>query len=89
MAIDTRSSTPAGGADERPKADDDARRPRPPSDSGTEDGSDRLVPEMTAPTATREDDARFEAVTLEDVKRVAAKYLSADKFVISIVKPGQ
>lgn len=35
------------------------------------------------------DDARYEAVTLEDVKRVAAKYLSADKFVISIVKPGQ
>ena len=35
------------------------------------------------------DDAKYEAVTLEDVKRVAARYLSEDKFVISVVKPGK
>jgi len=35
------------------------------------------------------DDARYEAVTLEDVKRVAAKILAEDKFVISVVKPGK
>jgi zinc protease len=35
------------------------------------------------------DDAKYEAVTLEDVKRVAAKILAEDKFVISVVKPGK
>jgi zinc protease len=35
------------------------------------------------------DDAQYEAVTLDDVKRVAAKVLAEDKFVISIVKPGR
>ena len=34
-------------------------------------------------------DAQYEAVTLEDVKRVAAKALAEDKFVISVVKPGK
>ena len=33
------------------------------------------------------DDAQYEAVTLDDVKRVAAKVISEDKFVISVVKP--
>ena len=33
--------------------------------------------------------AKYEAVTLEDVKRVAAKILAEDKFVISVVKPGK
>ncbi len=35
------------------------------------------------------DDAKYESVTLEDVKRVAAKILAEDKFVISVVKPGK
>ena len=35
------------------------------------------------------DDAKYEAVTLADVKRVAAKILAEDKFVISVVKPGK
>jgi len=35
------------------------------------------------------DDAKYEAVTLKDVKRVAAKILAEDKFVISVVKPGK
>ncbi len=35
------------------------------------------------------DDAQYEAVTLADVKRVAAKVLREDKFVISVVKPGK
>ncbi|HEY3762236.1 MAG TPA: pitrilysin family protein [Verrucomicrobiae bacterium] len=33
------------------------------------------------------DDAKFEAVTLEQIKTVAQKYLTPDKFVVSIVKP--
>jgi zinc protease len=33
------------------------------------------------------DDAKYESVTLDDVKRVAAKVLTEDKFVISVVKP--
>jgi predicted Zn-dependent peptidase len=35
------------------------------------------------------DDAKYEFVTLEDVKRVAAKILAEDKLVISVVKPGK
>jgi zinc protease len=35
------------------------------------------------------DDAKYEAVTLADVKRAAAKVLAEDKFVISVVKPGK
>lgn len=35
-----------------------------------------------------QDDVKYEAVTLEDVKRVAAKILTEDKFVISVVRPG-
>jgi len=34
------------------------------------------------------EDAKYEAVTLDDVKRVAAKVLIEDRFVISVVKPG-
>jgi zinc protease len=34
-----------------------------------------------------QDDAQYEAVTLDDVKRVAAMVLSEDKFVISVVQP--
>jgi zinc protease len=33
------------------------------------------------------DDAKFEAVTLEQVKAVAQKYLNPDAFVVSVVKP--
>ncbi len=33
------------------------------------------------------DDAKFEAVTLEEVKAVAQKYLKQDAFVVSVVKP--
>jgi zinc protease len=33
------------------------------------------------------DDARYEAVTLEEVKAVAQKYLKADAMVISVVRP--
>ena len=33
------------------------------------------------------DDARYEAITLEDIKAVAQKYLRDDAMVISIVKP--
>jgi zinc protease len=35
------------------------------------------------------DDAQYESVKLDDVKRVAAKVLAEDKFVISVVKPGK
>ena len=35
------------------------------------------------------DDARYEAVTLDDVKRVAKKYLAEEKFVISVVQPSK
>ena len=36
---------------------------------------------------TELDDAKFEAVTLEQVKAVAQKYLKPDAFVVSVVKP--
>ena len=36
---------------------------------------------------TELDDAKFEAVTLEQVKAVAQKYLKPDGFVVSVVKP--
>ena len=32
------------------------------------------------------DDARYEAVTLEEIKAAAKKYLTPDKFSVSIVK---
>ena len=35
------------------------------------------------------EDAKYEAVTLAQVKAVAKKYLKADAFVITVVKPGQ
>ena len=33
------------------------------------------------------DDAKYEAVTLEEIKAAAQKYLKPDAFVVSIVKP--
>src|SRR5687767_10476995 len=62
MAIDTRSSTSAGGADDAPAGS----RPGEPAEApGTAGASERLVPEMTASTAsTVEHDARFEAEAL-------------------------
>ena len=33
------------------------------------------------------EDAQFEAVTLEDIKKVCATYLRKDSYVISIVQP--
>ena len=74
MAIDTRSSTPAGGADEHPEQAGDTGGTGPLAEPGTADDSERLVPEMTVPTATREGDARFEAEALpflDDVYRFA------------------
>jgi zinc protease len=35
------------------------------------------------------DDARYESVTLEDIRRITKKYLSEEKFVISVVQPGK
>ena len=35
------------------------------------------------------DDARYETVTLEDIRRITKKYLSEEKFVISVVQPGK
>jgi len=35
------------------------------------------------------DDARYEAVTLDDIRRITKKYLSEEKFVISVVQPGK
>jgi RNA polymerase sigma-70 factor (ECF subfamily) len=65
MAIDTRSDGTAGGAGEPAGGDGAALRPPPSSPAGTNDDSDRLVPEMTASSnVTREGDLRFEA---EDV----------------------
>ena len=75
MAIDTRSSTPAGGAEGVPPGGAESRRSRPISPAGTDDDPERLVPEMTAPpNTTREGDARFEAEALpfiDDVYRFA------------------
>lgn len=75
MAIDTRSGTSAGGAEEVPGGDGAARRPPAPADVGTKDEPERLVPEMTASSnITREADVRFEAEALpfiDDVYRFA------------------
>jgi RNA polymerase sigma-70 factor, ECF subfamily len=78
MAIDTRSGTPAGGADDPHNGGDAANRgPQqgPAAGSGTDDAADRLVPEMTTPTtAPTESDLRFEAEALpwmDDVYRFA------------------
>jgi RNA polymerase sigma-70 factor (ECF subfamily) len=75
MAIDTRSSTSAGGAEEAPGGD--GLPPRPPADpdAGTKDEPERLVAEMSAsPSPTREEDVRFESEALpfiDDVYRFA------------------
>jgi len=37
--------------------------------------------------AYKEQEAKYQAVTLEDVKKAAQKYFSKDKFVVSIVRP--
>ena len=37
--------------------------------------------------AYKEQEAKYQAVTLEDVKKAAQKYLSKDKFVVTVVKP--
>jgi len=75
MAIDTRSSTSAGGAEEAPGGGRSPRPPSPEADVGTKDIPGRLVPEMTAsPNTTREGDVRFEAEALpfiDDVYRFA------------------
>ena len=78
MAIDTRSGTPAGGADDRSGASDVERAPpeqRSPRDSGTADAEGRLVSEMVAPRAApTEHDRRFDAEALpwiDDVYRFA------------------
>lgn len=75
MAIDTRSNTSAGGADDGPGGDGAAQRPPPVADPGTNTEPGRLIPEMTVPsTMTREADLRFEAEALpfiDDVYRFA------------------
>ena len=35
------------------------------------------------------DDAQYEAVTLEQIKAVAEKYLKAEASVVAVVKPGK
>ena len=79
MAIDTRSGTPAGGADDQRGADD-GPGPAPPErapvgDPGTAETEDRLVSETGAPSAApTENDLRFEAEALpwmDDVYRFA------------------
>jgi RNA polymerase sigma-70 factor, ECF subfamily len=75
MAIDTRSSTSAGGADEGLPDRGASERPPPGAGPGTNDEDPRLLGEMTASTnTTREGDLRFEAEALpyiDDVYRFA------------------
>ena len=75
MAIDTRSSTSAGGAEEVPGGDGALGRPPSDADVGTKQASERLVPETSvSPSATREEDVRFESEALpfiDDVYRFA------------------
>jgi len=79
MAIDTRSSTPAGGADGQRGEDDGAGRAPPEraplTDAGTADTGDRLMSETIAPIGNpSENDLRFEAEALpwiDDVYRFA------------------
>jgi RNA polymerase sigma-70 factor (ECF subfamily) len=75
MAIDTRSDGTAGGAGELAGGDGAGLRPPSSSAAGTNDDSDRLVPEMTASSdVRREGDLRFEAEALpyiDDVYRFA------------------
>ena len=79
MAIDTRSGTPAGGADDQRGADNGPERAPPErapvGDSGTAETGDRLVSETGAPSAAPpENDLRFEAEALpwmDDVYRFA------------------
>ena len=35
------------------------------------------------------DDARYESVTLDEIRRITKKCLSEEKFVISVVQPGK
>jgi RNA polymerase sigma-70 factor (ECF subfamily) len=79
MAIDTRSGTPAGGADDQRGADNGPERApperAPAGDSGTAETGDRLVSETDVPSAApTETDLRFEAEALpwmDDVYRFA------------------
>lgn len=75
MAIDTRSSTSAGGADDAPNGDSALQRSPPEEPAGTNADDTRLVDEMTASSnTTREGDLRFEAEALpyiDDVYRFA------------------
>ena len=75
MAIDTRSSTSAGGAGEPPSGEGTPERPPPLDQAGTNGDESRLVAEMTASSHTeREGDQRFEAEALpyiDDVYRFA------------------
>jgi zinc protease len=38
---------------------------------------------------TEQDDAKYEAVTLEQIKAVAQKYLKPDALIVAVVKPGK
>jgi RNA polymerase sigma-70 factor (ECF subfamily) len=75
MAIDTRSSTSAGGAGELPPGERAPERPPPLDQAGTNGDESRLVAEMTASSdTTREGDRRFEVEALpyiDDVYRFA------------------
>jgi len=75
MAIDTRASSASGGSEDPPDAGGTGQRSPPGSAAGTNDGSERLIPRMTAPTdTTLEQNARFEAEALpwiDDVYRFA------------------
>ena len=44
---------------------------------------------MTGPDHDRsdKDDARYEAVTLDDIRRITKKYRNEEKFVIPVAQP--
>jgi RNA polymerase sigma-70 factor (ECF subfamily) len=75
LAIDTRVGARAGGAGGREDGDGAGAQPPPSPAAGTNDGDERLVPQMTASAdAAREGDLRFEAEALpyiDDVYRFA------------------